>query len=74
MNNFTFCTPTKVVFGRDIEGQIGPALQTYGAKKVLLHFGGGSVRASGLLKRSLTRWMQPVSPMLSWAGFPPTPS
>lgn len=51
MNNFTFCTPTKVVFGRDIEGQIGPALQTYGAKKVLLHFGGGSVRASGLLKK-----------------------
>ena len=51
MLNFTIHTTTEVVFGRDIEGQIGPKLKEIGAHRVLVHFGGSSARSSGLLDR-----------------------
>ena len=39
MNNFTYYTPTKVVFGRGSEGQTGALVRERGCKKVLLHYG-----------------------------------
>lgn len=51
MQNFTIHTTTEVVFGRGIEEQIGPKLKEIGARRVLVHFGGASARASGLLDR-----------------------
>ncbi|MGE4549013.1 MAG: iron-containing alcohol dehydrogenase [Intestinibacillus sp.] len=51
MLNFMYNTPTKVIFGREIEGAIGAELRALGATRVLLHFGGGSVRKSGLLDK-----------------------
>ena len=51
MNNFTYYTPTKVVFGRGSEGQTGALVRERGCKKVLLHYGGGSAVRSGLLDR-----------------------
>ena len=51
MNNFTFYSPTEFVFGRDTERQIGALVQKYGARKVMLVYGGGSVLRSGLLAR-----------------------
>ncbi len=50
MTNFTFNNPTRIVFGKDAEHQAGQETAPY-AKKVLLHFGGGSVVKSGLLDR-----------------------
>ena len=49
MKNFTNYAPTKVVFGRDVESGIGAELKALGAKRVLVHFGGGSCVKSGLL-------------------------
>ena len=51
MLNFTIHTTTAVVFGRDIEKDIGPKLKEIGAHRVLVHFGGSSARSSGLLDR-----------------------
>lgn len=51
MQNFTYCAPTKVVFGRSVEEQIGPELRARGASRVLVHFGGGSVKKNGLLDK-----------------------
>ena len=51
MLNFTFYTPTRVVFGKDTEGQVGDLAKAYGANKVLLHYGGKSAEKSGLLGR-----------------------
>lgn len=51
MQNFTYCAPTKVVFGRGVEDQIGPELRARGASRVLVHFGGGSVKKNGLLDK-----------------------
>lgn len=51
MQNFTLHTTTEVVFGRDIEKNVGPKLKELGASRVLVHFGGGSVKRSGLLDK-----------------------
>ena len=47
MLNFDFYAPTRIVFGKDREKEIGELLKPY-AKKVLLHYGGGSIQRSGL--------------------------
>lgn len=51
MSNFTYYTPTKVIFGRGTENQIGELVTAQHCKKVLIHYGGGSVKRSGLLER-----------------------
>ncbi len=45
MENFTFQSPTKVIFGRGTEEKIGDEIKGYG-KKVLLHYG-----SSGFIKK-----------------------
>ena len=51
MFSFAYYTPTKVIFGKGAENRTGELLQSYGAKKVLLHYGGKSAIRSGLLER-----------------------
>ena len=51
MDNFTYWAPTKYVFGRDTESQVGQLAAEFGGKHVLLVYGGGSVVRSGLLQR-----------------------
>lgn len=57
MLNFDFYAPARILFGKGEENRIGELLKPR-AKKVLLHYGGGSVKRSGLLNRvtdSLTK-------------------
>ena len=49
MFNFKYYTPTKVVFGKETELQVAELIKEFGGKKVLIHYGGGSVVRSGLL-------------------------
>lgn len=51
MKNFTYYTPSKIVFGKDTEEQVGQLVKDSGATKVLLHYGGESAKRSGLLDR-----------------------
>lgn len=51
MYNFNYYTPTKIIFGKDTEKQTGELIKNTGCKKVLLHYGSGSVIRSGLLER-----------------------
>ena len=51
MNNFTFYTPTKVVFGKDTESEAGNLVKEFGGKKVLVHYGMNSAVKSGLLDK-----------------------
>ena len=48
--DFQYYTPTRVVFGRKSEEQVGALARAQGCKKALVHFGGGSARRSGLLE------------------------
>lgn len=49
MDNFSFFSPTKFVFGKNTENQAGKLVKEFGGSKVLLHFGGQSAKKSGLL-------------------------
>jgi len=51
MDNFIYETPTKVFFGKDEELKVGKIIKEYHPRKVLLHYGGKSAQASGLLDR-----------------------
>ena len=61
MKDFNFYAPTQVVFGRKSEDKLSQLIQQYDGKKVLVHYGGGSARKSGLLDK--------VEKMLSEAGI-----
>ncbi len=50
MKNFEFQNPTKIIFGRGAEEKVGSEVATH-SKHILLHFGGGSIKASGLYDR-----------------------
>ncbi len=50
MKNFKYVNKTEINFGKGVEAQVGSRLRGI-AKKVLIHFGGGSVITSGLLDR-----------------------
>lgn len=50
MDNFEFRNPTKIVFGRGSEAKVGVETAAI-SKKILLHFGGGSIKSSGLYDR-----------------------
>lgn len=57
MENFIYYTPTKVVFGKDEEKNVGKLVKEFGGKRVLIHYGGGSAIRSGLIdkvKKSLS--------------------
>lgn len=49
MDNFTFYTPTDYIFGRGVESQVGEQSARHLGQKVMIVFGQGSVRRSGLL-------------------------
>ena len=51
MENFNFYAPTKVVFGKGAEEQVGALVKEQNCKKVLVHFGGQNAKKSGLLDR-----------------------
>ena len=50
MNNFEFQNPTKILFGKGMEDKVGEETAAY-SKKILLHYGGGSIKKTGLYER-----------------------
>lgn len=48
MLNFEFFSPTRFVFGKGAEEKVGQLVKANGGTKVLLHFGGGSVKKNGV--------------------------
>lgn len=49
MENFTFCSPTEFVFGRETQEEAGALVSRYGGSKVMIVYGGGSAERSGLI-------------------------
>ena len=49
IKDFNFYAPTRVVFGKSAEQQIGQLVTANKGRKVLIHYGGGSAERSGLL-------------------------
>ena len=51
IKDFNFYSPTQVVFGKSAEEQLSALVKRYGGTRVLVHYGGGSARRSGLLDK-----------------------
>lgn len=49
INNFEFICPTRIVFGKNTESEVGKLIKEYGASQVLIVYGGKSAVRSGLL-------------------------
>ncbi len=73
MFDFNYFTPTKVVFGRNTEQKVATLIREFGGKKVLIHYGGGSVIRSGLLKRVTDTLDEAGIPYVSLGGAVPNP-
>ena len=43
MKDFNYCAPTRVIFGKNTELEVGKALKNAGATRVLMQYGGGSI-------------------------------
>ncbi len=74
MNNFKFYSPTEFVFGRNTEINTGKLLKKYGATKVLIHYGGGSVVRSGLLQRIESYLQNDFIEYVKLGGVQPNPT
>ena len=73
MINFDFSSPTKVIFGKDTEMQVGAEIKSLGYKKVFVHYGGKSAKASGLLDRVFASLKQAGLDYVSLGGVVPNP-
>jgi len=60
MKNFVLENPTKIIFGRETIGQIGPEARAFGTTALLV-YGRGSLKASWPVGASSTARFQPGS-------------
>lgn len=73
MKDFNFYAPTRVVFGRNAEEQLPQLIRQYGGTKVLIHYGGGSARRSGLLDKIEGLLHDADIPFVELGGVVPNP-
>lgn len=72
MNNFTFQNETKIIFGTSTEENVGVETKKY-ADKVLLHYGGGSVKKTGLYDRVIKSLTDQNIQIFELGGVMPNP-
>lgn len=51
MNDFSFLSPTEIVFGKNKEQEVGKWIKKYGGNKVLIHYGSSRCEKNGLLDK-----------------------
>lgn len=73
MENFEFVSPTRFVFGHGVETQVGERLASDGARRALIHYGGGSAVASGLVARVRASLEQAGVTVFELGGVRPNP-
>ena len=73
MFDFELNTPTRVYFGKESEGKIPALLKEYGAKRVLIHYGGGKAVGNGLLKRIIWAVEEAGASHYELGGVQPNP-
>ena len=72
MENFEFCNPTRIIFGRGMEARVGAETARY-SKKVLLHYGSGSIKQTGLYDRITASLKAAGLEWVELAGVKPNP-
>ena len=73
MRDFNFYAPTQVVFGKESEEKVAALVKKYGGTKVLVHYGGGSAKRSGLLDKLFGLLSEAGIPYVELGGVVPNP-
>lgn len=72
MKNFNFHAPTKILFGKGQIENLGKEIKPY-AKKVLLAYGGGSVKKIGLYDKTISILKENGIEFVELSGIEPNP-
>lgn len=72
MKNFVFQNTTKIIFGKATESLVGAEMSNIG-RKVLLHYGGGSIKKSGLYDRVIKSLKEANVEIVELEGVKPNP-
>lgn len=72
MENFEFQNPTRILFGKGSEEKVGEQVAIY-SKNILLHYGGGSIKTSGLFDRVTASLTKAGVQWIELGGVKPNP-
>jgi alcohol dehydrogenase YqhD (iron-dependent ADH family) len=72
MQNFIYDRCTKVIFGKDTESAVGAEVKRH-TDKVMLHFGGGSIKKTGLYDRVMKSLKNGGVEVVELGGVVPNP-
>lgn len=73
MDNFIFHIPTKAYFGKGQIENLGAAIKEFGGSKVLLAYGGGSIKKNGIYDAVLTQCKDHNLEYVELSGIKPNP-
>ena len=73
MQNFVYYAPTEVVFGKGTEEKTGEEVKKWGGSRVLIVYGGGSVKRSGLLQKVEASLDKEGIAWMEYGGVKPNP-
>lgn len=75
MENFTYFCPTHWIFGRDTQARVGELVARFAGKNatVLLHFGGNSIKRSGLYDTTVSALRERGVRFVELGGVVPNP-
>ena len=73
MLDFTYYTPTKVFFGKDAHKNVGEIIKGYGYKKIMLQYGKGSIKKTGLYDEVMSSLKENGIEVVDMGGVEPNP-
>jgi len=73
MRDFSFYAPTYFQFGRDGEKHVGELVRRFGGTKVLIHYGGGSIKKNGVFDKVVASLKAAAIPFAELGGVMPNP-
>ncbi|MDR2676423.1 MAG: iron-containing alcohol dehydrogenase [Endomicrobium sp.] len=72
MNNFVFCNPTRIIFGKNTHHEIGKEVEKY-SKNILLHYGGNRIKKSKLYDEVVLSLKKSGIAYTEFSGVKPNP-
>lgn len=73
MDNFIFNIPTVAYFGKGQIQVLGETIKAHGGSKVLLAYGGGSIKTNGIYAAILAQFQSAGLPHVELSGIQPNP-
>ncbi|MDR0852872.1 MAG: iron-containing alcohol dehydrogenase, partial [Clostridiales Family XIII bacterium] len=73
MQNFDYHAPTRLIYGRGAQSQVGSVLKSYSIGKILLHYGGQNIIKSGLYDEVIASLKDAGIEFFELGGVKPNP-